>query len=499
MGPRPTTAIACFVAVAAVAAIAAPAARAQPGVERFERQVEQIQRDTLRLQGDSLTIEDRIIADYGGYVTFGYYSIDDAIGSNHVLRQWELLGYARFNLDNAQEIFLRGRTGYRDFNDGDSFDNRGDEVIDGDLDRGYYRVDLSRLNTARGQQGRGQGDPNLVFQAGRDLVYWGNGLTLAQVIDGVVVTASWGGLQIDAVAGVTPTRTVDIDSSRPAFDHNTRRGFYGAMLSAQVGAHRPYAYFLYQRDFNDEDFARVGTINTRYNYNSAYLGFGSSGALSDRLVYGAEVVLEGGWGLSNSFELQEVELNFGGGTENIRRPVQADQQDETIRAMAADVRLDYLLTDARKTRLSAEFIFASGDTDRFHTSNTLGGNRRGTSDHAFNGFGFLNTGLAFAPAVSNLIAVRAGASTFPFTTGDPWSRLQVGFDFFVFAKARADAPIDEPTEGQHYLGVEPDLFLNWQLTNDVTLAVRYGAFFPGGAIADNDVRQFLFLGVTYAF
>ena len=53
-------------------------------------------------------------------------------------------------------------------------------------------------------------------------------------------------------------------------------------------------------------------------------------------------------------------------------------------------------------------------------------------------------------------------------------RLQVGVDFFVYAKLREDAPVNEPTNADHYLGVEPDLYINWQITNDFSLAVRPG-------------------------
>ena len=50
------------------------------------------------------------------------------------------------------------------------------------------------------------------------------------------------------------------------------------------------------------------------------------------------------------------------------------------------------------------------------------------------------------------------------------------------------------------LGSEPDFFLNWQITSDVTLALRYGIFFPGAAIiSDDKPRQFFGAGVTYAF
>jgi hypothetical protein len=482
-------------ALAVVAIATAGSALAQSGVERFERRVERLGRDLADRQREVLSVEDRLLADYGGYLSLGYYSIDDAVGRNHVLRQYELFGYARLNLDNAQEVFLRTRIGYRDFNDGDSFDGRGDEPIDGDLDRGYYRIDLGRRNPSAGRRG----DGGVVIEVGRDLAYWGNGLTLAQVIDGVFVTATWGQLRLDVVGGVTPTRTVDFDSSRPQFDFDTRRGFYGAMLSTRAGAHRPYAYALVQRDYNDADSSRTGTIDTRFEYDSAYLGIGSSGTVGDRLYYGLEATLEWGRGLSNSFELQPPPDAGFPDASGLRIPVQAGQRKESVLAWAADLRVDYVLTDARRTRLSCEFIYASGDSDRFHTSNTLGGNRRGTGDHAFNGFGLVNTGLAFAPAVSNLAAARVGASTFPFAHGAPWSRLQVGADFFVLAKALADAPVDEPTDGGHYLGVEPDLFANWQVTRDVSLAIRYGVFFPGGAVLDGDSRQFLFIGMTYAF
>src|SRR5207244_2636776 len=121
---------------------------------------------------------------------------------------------------------------------------------------------------------------NLVFQGGRDLAYWGNGLVLGQVLDGVNVTATAGPLTVAAVAGVTPTRTVDIDASRPTFDHNTRRGFYGAMASLTAGQHRPYAYGLIQRDYNERDESMTGTIKTKFEYDSYYIGFGSIGALT---------------------------------------------------------------------------------------------------------------------------------------------------------------------------------------------------------------------------
>jgi hypothetical protein len=464
----------------------------QRDLETFQRQLEQIRRDTILEVNPDVPWGQRSFIDYGAYVTVGYLTLDDNNDLNHVLWQYELYPYFRFNIDGAHELFLRGRVGWRDFNDGDSFDGRGDERIDPDLDAGYYRFDLARSRAA--YEGE-QLDYNLIVKGGRDLVYWANGLVLSQDIDGVMVDMSWrADIGLSFIAGVTPTRTVDFDASRPKFDHNTRRGFYGAMLSKAIGQHRPYIYGLIQRDYNDDDPLVQGPVVTEFDYNSWYIGGGATGALTDRLIYGVEVVHEGGESLSNSFSGDSIFIE----------PI--PQTEEDIEAWAFDVRLDYLLADVRRSRFTAEVIVASGDDDRvLSTSDTFGGNTPGTDDNAFNGFGLLNTGLAFAPQVSNLTSLRLGASTFPFGTGGGvMSRIQIGTDWFLFYRTDDDAVIDEPvrpdSDGEAYLGWEPDIFLNWQITSDVTLSVRYGIFFPNDEVLFSDEpRQFFYAGVTYAF
>jgi hypothetical protein len=450
------------------------------------RQLRQLELDTRYRANQAIPPGQRLRFDYGGYFTFNYLDLDDPEKDNHILREYDGLAYARLNFDGAHELFLRGRIGWQDFHRGDSFSGRGDEPIDGDLDRGYYRFDLRRYNAAYGRPG--DGDFNLIAQGGRDLVYWANGLVMAQVIDGGIFNLSSGPLSLEFIAGITPVRTIDIDSSRPGFDYNTRRAFYGAMVAADAGEHRPFAYFLAQQDHNTKDERRIGSILTRYHYDSYYVGAGSTGEITDRLRYGVEVAYEFGDTLSNSFEL----IGFG--------IVPVEQTRDNIDAAAGDVRLDYLLADPADTRLSAEFIAATGDSDRGHTSNTFNGNRPRTDDHAFNSFGLLNTGLAFAPDVSNLFVARVGASTFPFHHVRPLRRLQVGGDFFVFNKFRETAPIDETTQDERFLGVEPDVYLNWQVTSDVTLALRYGVFFPSDdAFPIDEARHFFFAGVTFAF
>jgi len=470
----------------AASAIFAGVSYGQSETERFERSLEQIRRDTLLRANEAIPIDQRLTLEYGGYITFSYLSADDNNNDNHVLRQTELLGYARVNIDNAHEFFLRYRTGWRDFNEGDSFDGRGDEAIDGDIDRGYYRFDLARSEAA--YHGRTLKN-NLIIKAGRDLTYWGNGLTLAEVIDGLMIDATWEKLSLSVIAGVTPVRTVDFDSSRPNFDYNTRRGFYGAMLSGEFGKHHPYVFGLIQRDYNKDVAYDLGPVSTTFDYNSYYIGIGASGSSGDHILYGAEFVYEGGRSLSNSF-------TTAGGT----LPTQVEQVHDDIQAWAGDVRIEYLFNDARRTRVSAEVILASGDDDRGNTSNTFSGNKPGTTDRAFNGFGLLNTGLAFGPSVSNMLALRIGGATFPLPDAGPFRRMQIGTDLFFFNKLQTDAPIDEATFDERYLGFEPDVYLNWQITSDVTLAVRYGIFFPNSdAFLRDDSRQFLYLSLSYAF
>lgn len=451
------------------------------------RELQELQLDT-RLRADTaIPTGQRLLFDYGSFVTFNYLSLEDPDGETRILRETDFIPYARLNIDGVHELFLRGRIGWRDFNDGDSFDGRGDEPVDGDLDRGYYRFDLQRYQAAYGDAG--PGDLELTAQVGRDLAYWANGLMLGEVLDGVSVTLGSGAVTLDALAGVTPVRTVDFDTSRPKFDHNTRRGFFGGMLSLQAGDHRPFVYGLYQKDYNDADFLDQGPIDTEYEYDSIYIGAGSAGALSDRLRYGVEVAYEFGDTLSNSFELSPA-----GGL------IPVEQQEDDISAWAMDVKLDYFPDDPLQTRLSGEFIAASGDDDRGTTNTTFNGNRAGTTDGAFNAFGLLNTGLSFAPEVSNLLALRGGVAVFPLPDVGVFRRLQVGADVFVYGKYDKDAPIDEITGDERYLGWEPDVYVNWQITSDLTLAGRYGIFFPNSDnFGNDDSRQFLFVGLTFGF
>ena len=453
-------------------------ASAQTPLSRFERQLEMIRRDTRQRIQPDVPADQRALIDYGGYLSQSFFAIDDIGQNTHILRQTDLNGFFRLNLDDAHRVFVRGRVGYQDFNSGDSFNGEGDQWIGPQLERAHYTFNLRRAYEA--YQGESL-DFNVRVKGGRQLVHWANGLVLSQELDGARGYLDWGGFTFEGFAGRTWDEQVDFDSSRPDFDDDTQRDFFGGKLSYELTPHHtPYVYGIVQRDRNENEPLNVLGSTTRFNYDSHYIGVGSTGDVTDNLRYGVEAVYQGGESLS--FD------PFG------------SQTTEDIQAWALDIRGDYLLNDPANTRFIGEVILASGDDDRGHTSNTFGGNTPGTDDNAFNGFGLVNTGLAFGPNASNLLLTRFGVSSYPLHGTEWFRRLQLGVDLFIFNKLDSDAPIDEPTSVDRYLGTEADFYANWKITSDLSFTTRYGVFFPGEAIqAEHDARHFVYTGITLGF
>ena len=128
------------------------------------------------------------------------------------------------------------------------------------------------------------------------------------------------------------------------------------------------------------------------------------------------------------------------------------------------------------------------------------GNAGGTSDNAFNAFGFRDTGLAFAPRISNLHVYTLGASLYPLEQHKLFEKLEVGSKVFFYHKS-SSGPVSDTTitSDSRWLGWEWDVFCNWRLTSDLSWTIRYGAFMPGGAFEDNSCRQFLMTGINLSF
>jgi hypothetical protein len=453
--------------------------------ERAIRQADPTITGDERLQVDTdLALIERSIIDVGGFVALTAVWLDDSSDNNRRLIQPEATIYGRGIFDGgAHTVFARARARYRAFSEGDSFDGRGDRWTETVFDRWWYEFDLARLVAAH--EGRSL-DWNVNLRAGRQFVDWGAGLALSEQLYAARATVTLGPVDVQGLIGITPgddETITDFDASRDDFNEDTERAFFGGMITYTFpSTHEIYGYVLHMGDDNSGDRPRAPIVPepVQFEYDATYLGIGSTGSIGPQLRYVGEFVYQFGDSQSD--------------------PLRGPQEEEDISAWAARAQLTYLLRDAWLTRFEFEALFASGDDDRLVTTDTVGGNLAGTDDNAFNSLGFVNTGLAFAPALSNLMLFRAGVATFPLREFEGFDRFQIGVDAIVHNKLDSDAPIEEPTTDDTYLGFETDLFLNWRITSDLSFTARYGVFFPGDAIAtQTDARHFVFLGATLQF
>jgi len=495
-GPRfPAAVAAVLLAPGLLLSFLAAPVRAQvAGAGDSEKQLEKQMRqydDAWRLEvPPDATFSERLLLDWGASARLGLYSIDDSESHGHTLRQYDGRAWVRADLDGMNRFYGRLRFQYDDFNTGDDFDGRGDEMRYPVGERWWYEFDLHGRERGRSDQGAPW---NVDLKVGKQFVQFGSGLALSTALIAAQLELTYDGLALDLLGGDTPfDDTVDFDVSRPGFDTNVKRRFVGALLEERGGDHVPYAYALVQRDHNDHDYTLYqGTggqlFPTLFEYDSEYYGVGMHGSLGGQWAYQSELSFEFGRALSSPISDTGALVV---------------QSEENIHAWAAEMQVAYVLRDVGDTRAELELILASGDEDRLDSADTFGGNLTGTNDTAFNSLGFAQTGLALAPDPSNLATLRLGTATSPFTgRGDALDRLRLLVDLYGFLKLDPNAPISVPTDHNRYVGAEVDAGADWPFFHDVTLQVRTGFFLPGDAMptGESGLRVFLYGGVTYVF
>jgi len=414
---------------------------------------------------------------YGGYVNLSYLGVDDTSGNTRTLFQPDLRLWADVSR-GGHRVYGRVRASYQMYGEGDDFTPRGDDWTWPIADLYWYRFD-SRLD----RQARHRTDPgrNFWVQAGRQEVDWGAGLTLNERLYAALFGAEFDAFAVTALVGVTPEKTtVDLDPSRPFFDTDTDRLFWGLLLECRaIQGHRPYLFVLGQSDDND-----VVPSLPEFTYESTYVGIGSEGALCGRAHYHAEFVYEFGESMSDPF------TSF-------------PQTEEDVSAWAAVLGTTWIpaFGEPFDARFEAEILLASGDSDRIFSNRTFGGNAAGTDDKAYNAFGFVYTGLALAPELSNLASLRLSGSFAPFASRPGClGTLRAGVDLFLLAKVESDGGTSFLTEsGRRFLGTEVDFLVEWRFLSDASIEIRYGIFIPGGAMFDSQPRHFFYVGGSYGF
>ena len=162
----------------------------------------------------------------------------------------------------------------------------------------------------------------------------------------------------------------------------------------------------------------------------------------------------------------------------------------------------YLFDGPKQARVSAQYLFGSGDSDRTRSPvNTVGGFQGDRHDRGFTGFGFRETGLSFAPRIGNLHMGRVGASFHPWPEDASLRHFELGADWYLYYKHHRDGAVSDATANKRssYLGWEMDYFANWRVTADIAYTARLGAFFPGKAFSDRTTRTFALVGIIWSF
>ena len=457
-----------IIAFAAVAALwAAPASGQDDGVGRLYE-------EEFRVKMDEQRPEYRDVAfDAGGWISAVFFHYDDAEArTRRPLRRLQFRAWGRMNLKGVHRAYVRGLLNYDDWNHGDNpVFARGDDY-DEEIERLWYEIDLGKAAGGDGNK--------LKIKAGRQFAQIGTALTLSMPLDMVQVTVSSPEVSVKALLGLAVRDSDNIDRSVNVARHQERL-FSGVELAYEgLDRHRPFIYVLTNDDSSD---ANPKMPAQSFEYSSQYVGIGSRGALpGGELRYQAELV--GQWGKTYSEGVVSGK--------------------DSIRAMALDLAAAYHFRVATKPKVMVELICATGDKNRrLSSSSTIGGNLAGTKDHAFNAFGFRDTGLALAPRISNIHILMVGGSFFPLEQYGPFKKMEVGSKLFLYHKAAEAGPISDTTamNNSRLLGTGSDIFCNWRLTSDLAWTIRYGAFFPGSAYdgGDKTCRQFLYSGLIFSF
>ena len=450
-------------------AAAPPGAPPQPS-DMFQRSLF-YEKDVRERLEAAVPTEQKLLVEWGGFYIPSYVHFTTQNDANGDLTVQDLRLWTQVRFDEVHRVFARMRFNYIDFAPGDAQGLRQHDVEGPNLEVGYYELDVGKAVAKYA----GQNWPlNLYIRGGRQYIEVGRGIALGKILDAgqfEVETKDWAFM---GFAGHSPRGQDDIERFGPRFD-TTRRAFYGGQLTYRgIDGHAPYAFFVIQKHMTD-----VGLPTQDFDYDSGYYGIGSKGSVIKNLNYAIESLWEVGKGAANA---------------------QIDGT-ETVRAYAFNAQLDYYVQKPMKPVLTGEYGYAGGDPDRGTAISALNGNRRGTVDREFQGFGYVNSGLALGSRFSNLQFVRLGGRMTPYEKKTGAGRIDVGLDYYFLFKADHEGPTSDFRANRRSpeVGNEVDLYLEWRILSDLSWTVRYGRFFPGDAYTDRHPRDFFYTGLNFSF
>jgi hypothetical protein len=410
---------------------------------------------------------------WGGWVEYYAFHFDDGVQSSRFSQRPGMALWTRVRLDDgAHEIFARLRLRYSHFNIGDEID-RQEDWIGPEFDQLWYQIDVGKAFRLTDPAGPYQ----MRARLGRQTVIFGTGFALDTPLDAALIDAKIHDFRVQGLFGRTPLNYPNVDSSEPVDSHSNRL-FYGVQVAWEgFERHTPFVYAIWNNDRTPE-YPKQWFQN--YSYDTYYLGAGARGEIMHNLNYWVEGVFEGGSGYNDG--------------DFMRR--------NDIEAWGFDAGIEKLFDMPTHPRLTAEYMFGSGDPDRMYSpTNARGGNGPDRRDSSFVGFGYRDTGISLAPVVSNLHVVRLGGSLKPLEQFELLREFEIGTNWFLYQKHQSRAAISDPLADNFSgeIGWEMDYFVNWRVASDLSWTVRWGTFFPGDAYSDDDPRHFVFTGVTWSF
>ena len=403
----------------------------------------------------------------GGWLRTMYFTFNNDLGDTHHGATADLRLWAQLRLDETHTLYVRPRVDYTYLGTGNNFSEDDDQFSGLRLDLGFYHLDVARFLAGIFE------DPpleTLGFAAGRKFFVIGSGLLLARRADGIELRGRQGDVEYLLFGAKTVHSDDDEDQSRPNNGDSDRHFVAAQVAYVYSPMLKPYVLFMRQRDHNGRHPAPWAQS---YIYDSNYAGLGVEAALGSRAHLVVEWVKEDGHSSS-------------------RLPGTAREE---IDASALVARVNVPLGDQRKTRLYAQYLFGSGDSDRMEPIDAISGNKPGSTDHSFVPFGFVDTGWALAPTLSNLHVFQVGGAT------KPADNLEVGTSLYVFCKEHTAAGISDPgaTRDSHDVGQEIDVYANWSVFSDLAVSAVVGYFRPGSAMDPKVGRPYGQLSVTYSF
>lgn len=329
------------------------------------------------------------------------------------------------------------------------------------LDYGYCLLDFSPL----------------WIKSGRQYFTVGQGLAYSDVNDGIEAALVFPRAKIKGFFAHTLAHQENIDISIPGYDKSSQRTFYGLQYDyTGFTSHNLYSYVVAQRDSSEE---QPEDTEHDYTYDSLYAGVGARGSFPCRVSYWLEGIKESG-----------------------RSFIYEGNSKKDIDGSAGILALSYDPDIYSHPSVFFKYAYGSGDKDRASVTDTFGGNASG-KDRNFLYFGYIPSGYALAPRLSNLYFLKTGFTLKPLEKIRFFKNCSFGVDYYRYYKARKSGGVyDIDALGVHRdIGYEVDATLNWDIFSDLNCAVRYGYFSPGKAysVEASDNERYFSISASILF